>query len=77
MIGSLAVFFCCSRRFMSSDSSRVRRMTMPMITRAAESRKGTRQPQRMKSEDGRLLRAKNTRVASRLPVGEPCWAKAA
>ncbi|MNF16132.1 hypothetical protein D3C80_2190230 [compost metagenome] len=52
-------------------------MTMPMITRAAESRKGTRQPQRMKSDAGRLLRAKNTRVASRLPVGEPCWAKAA
>ncbi|MNN41569.1 hypothetical protein D3C81_1556940 [compost metagenome] len=50
---------------------------MPTMTRAAESRKGMRQPQRMNSEDGRLLRAKNTRVASRLPVGEPCWAKAA
>lgn len=76
-IGSFTVRFCASTRFMSSDSSSFRRITMPTMTSTAESRNGARQPQRMKSEAGRALRAKNARVASRLPVGEPCWAKAA
>ena len=49
---------------------------MPTITSSADSRNGTRQPQSMNCGVGSALSAKNTSVASRLPVGEPCCANA-
>lgn len=75
--GTFTVWSAARRDTIAGDSSRLSRITRPMITSRAEARNGIRQAHARSASSESRPTARKERVARMRPVGEPCWAKAA
>ncbi|MCY1514932.1 hypothetical protein D9M68_494990 [compost metagenome] len=75
--GYFAVWSCSRTALNSGDSSTPKRMARPTIISRPLIRKGTRQPQLMKSSWSRDVARRKAISASSRPAGLPSWAKEA